>query len=575
MNERIYPAWEEAERLEAALGDPFSPGSPLSFARAVADDEAEAYPQAAVHALQGLGYHHFFVPADVGGRLTSLELSSTLVRAVARRDLSVAIALGQTFLGTVPVWLGGDAAQRQAAAKLVLSGAQTALALTEELHGADVLASDVRALAVDGGFRLDGTKWLINNGTKGAAFSVFIRTEARGGPRGFSMFFVERPSPGAGGVSALPKIRTHGIRGADISGVRFEALQVPGTALLGASGTGLELLLKALQVTRTGCTSFSLGAADTALRVGLDFVRHRTLYGAPAWQLPHVRSSLVDAFLDVLIAEAVALTATRVLHVAPEQAPVTAAIAKYEAPVRLERVVREVGTIIGARHYLRQGLADGVFQKLARDVAVVALFDGSAAVNLDSLSAQLPGVLRQPALEHPDPALFTLDLALPALDAQRFGAFTTRDDVIASLRGGHVLGRLEALASTSGGAAEARRQLLPLLEELEALGPWVSAWFKAEKLKAGRSAPLLDAGRRYACLWAAAALVQLWLHNRDRSGPFFAEGLWLGPALARLHAAPATRSRPAAEAALAEHLLALHDQDRAFSLVPLALPRRG
>jgi alkylation response protein AidB-like acyl-CoA dehydrogenase len=122
MTERIFPAWADAERLEASLGDPYMAGSPLSFARAVADDEREAYPEASVATLQRWGYHRHFVPAADGGCMTSFEAPLALVRAVSRRDLTVAIALGQTFLGSVPVWLGGTDNQRAAAARIILGG---------------------------------------------------------------------------------------------------------------------------------------------------------------------------------------------------------------------------------------------------------------------------------------------------------------------------------------------------------------------------------------------------------------------------------------------------------------------
>jgi alkylation response protein AidB-like acyl-CoA dehydrogenase len=569
MTERIFPAWADAERLEASLGDPFMAGSPLSFARAVADDEREAYPETSIATLQSWGYHRHFVPAADGGCMTSLEAPLALVRAVARRDLTVAIALGQTFLGSVPVWLAGNDRQRAIAAGLILEGGQMALALTEERHGADLLATEVRADAIDAGYTLNGTKWLINNGTRGNAFSVFVRTDANAGPRSFSMFLVKRSD--SAGITSIPKVRTVGIRGADISGLRFEGAHVPAGACLGAAGSGLELLLKALQITRTGCTAFSLGAADTALRIALDFVRSRALYGATAWDLPHVRTALVDAFLDILIAETISVAATRMLHVAPGQAAITAAIAKYEVPVRIERVLRELGTVIGARHYLREGLADGVFQKLSRDAAVVSLFDGSTAVNLDALSSQIPGVLRRAASGDVPGSVFALGEQVPKFDGSRFRAFAEGDDVIGALRSGSTLKRLESEAAQTPAAVEAAFLLRPLVDELEALGPWMADFVKREKLRASRSAPMLEAARRYCSLWAAGALVELWLHNREESGPFFSGGAWLAPALGRLQPLPARRSVELEEA-VSSHLLRLHGEHRAFSFVPIALP---
>lgn len=382
----LAPDARAAASLEQALGDAGDRLNPYGWHQALAHDEREAFPEALVNELIRHGMLLAFVPKADGGLLDSVTEAALLMRAAARRDLTAAIALGQAFLGSVPVWLKGSPEQRARQAQALSSGKLAALALTEEAHGSDLLSTGTR---LEGG-RLTGTKWLINNATRGELLTVLARSNERGGLSGCSLVQLDKPA--AKGFEHLPKIRTHGIRGADISGITFDGAGP--ASLLGGEGTGLELVFKALQVTRIGCAAFSLGAGDTALRLALDFALSRKLYGGTAFDIPHARTVLTNAFIDLMIAEAVAIGAWRGLHLAPDQMSLASAVTKLFVPTRVEQLIRDAAVIFGARHWLR----DGPFQKVMRDASVVSLFDGSTAVNLEGIVLQL-GRLKA----HPDP----------------------------------------------------------------------------------------------------------------------------------------------------------------------------
>ena len=98
------PNQEAAAALERHLGDPRDPRARLSFAAASAADEQEAFPAAQVSALVDWGYLRQMVPLQDGGRLGSFEEAIALQRVVSRRDLTAAIALGQSFLGNFRSW---------------------------------------------------------------------------------------------------------------------------------------------------------------------------------------------------------------------------------------------------------------------------------------------------------------------------------------------------------------------------------------------------------------------------------------------------------------------------------------
>ncbi len=222
--------YQTAQALERVLGDPHNAQTVFSFQRQIDLDEQSAFPEAICTFLHDWGLFDYFIPVAYGGKLASFEEALAILRVLSRRDLTVAIALGQIYLGAIHVWLAGSDEQKRRVAQMIQQKQSLAFALTERNHGSDVLASDVQAVADERGYQLTGEKWLINNGTRARALTVFARTAANGGARGFSLFLVDKEELDAATYTYCPKIKTHGIRGADISGIRFQDCRIPAGA---------------------------------------------------------------------------------------------------------------------------------------------------------------------------------------------------------------------------------------------------------------------------------------------------------------------------------------------------------
>ena len=571
--------YRAAMALEVRLGDPSDPRIPFSFRSAVELDEVEAYPEAACATLDDWGLQEHYVPLSLGGRLASIEELVSLIRAVARRDLTVAVAHTKTLLGAVGVWLAGSVEQQQRLAALIQSGWQAALALTERAHGSDLLGGEVAAVAVPGGYRVNGEKWLINNATRSAALTLLARTGGAAGPRALSLFLVYKQGLDPAAYHHLPKVRTHGVRGADISGIRFDGLRLPAESLVGALGAGLETSLRGFQITRTLCGALSLGVADTALRTVLGFTRQRLLHGRPLCSVRHVRRTLVSAFADLLICDCVTLTAARGLHVAAEQQSVGSAVVKYFVPATVEAMLHRLARVLGARHYLREGHCAGIFQKLLRDHALVGLFDGSSVVNLRAIGLQLRrmagmrvrGGFGNPGLARRVEQIFTLGTPLPPLDLSRL-ILDARgcDDVLNGLAAS--LDRLDRLS------VEVPVRILGQAGEIRAGLAGLDAEVLAGSAMDDKSPELFALARRHCRLYAAAACLQVWIHSRGGLDPFFARGEWVSLCLDRLLSPAAGEENAggdawsAASEEAAEKLLALDRENRLFSILPLPLP---
>ena len=568
----------KAEELERFLGDPHDGRNLFSFAQAVELDEHEEYPERACALLNEWGLPQYYVPERCGGRLRSYEELIALLRVVARRNLSIIVAHAKSYLGAVNVWAGGSQQQKAKLAEIVMSGKQVALAYHEKSHGGDVMATEVKAVKVDGGYQLSGEKWLVNNATRGTALTVFARTAEEGGPRGFSLFLVEKNALDPRSFSHLPRIKTLGVRGVDFSGVSFKKSFVDESSLIGAEGTALEQTLKAFQLTRVIIPALALGAADTALRATLDFARTRKLYGARVTALPQVRRTLVEAFLDLLIGDCLTTACARAVQQTPEQMRLYSAVVKYYVPQSLEETIERLGIVLGARHYLREEHWHGIFQKLLRDNKVLSIFHTGPLLNLTTIGVHLRDLAQQRAQADVDTStlqtrlasVFDLHHPLADFDPNALSVYTRgRDDFLNGLELA-----LEQLRQLD------QRTLVAQVDRV--LAQRQAADDEQRELSArlgrdySRSPELFEQAERYCVLEAAACCVHLWLHNRERLGEFFGRGEWLVLSLERLlmkldHDRSALPEEY--EERVAEELERLFEEERLFSVVPLQLAR--
>ncbi len=514
--------------LAAHEDDAFSPEALAEL------DAREEFPGDAVRVLDDAGLPaHYVLPPDG-------DVSETLrlLRAVARRDLTVAIAHGKTFLGTAPVWVAGTPDQAARLAERVRGGEAVCWGLTERDHGADLLAGELAAVAdadsgADsigtgggigsgiGGWRLTGEKWLINNATRATLACVLARTDPAGGGRGFSLFVVDKRRLPEGTWRNLPKVRTHGIRGADISGFALDGAPVPADALVGEEGDGIAVVLKTLQLTRIACTALSLGAADHALRLARDFATGRELYGRHLAEVPHVRRILGRAAAAALTAEAVSALSARSVHTLPGELSAISAITKAYVPSLIQETLGSLGELLGVRGFLTSPPGGG-FAKLERDHRVCAIFDGSTVVNRAALLHQMPRLARQLSRRRTDTeglrAAAGLTAPLPPFDPDRL--------TLLSVTGCSAVQALPDLAERirKEGPLEAGVLVDRLLAELARLET-ESADFLP--VAGGLPSTAFGLAEAYERAYAAAAVLLVWLENPTlRTGRLGMDGLW-------------------------------------------------
>lgn len=573
-----------AQALERDLGDPNHPDSIMSFKSAIALDETETFPEREIDWLYNWHLQDYYIPVSCGGKFTDFEKFAAFVRVLSRRDLTTAIAFTTLFWSFI-TWMAGTPEQKQKLSRFMREehGAMC-LGYSEKEHGSDLIASGVTAEKVAGGYLLNGEKWPINRATISGISYILATTDRAEGARCLSLFMVEKSQLDPTQYYNLPKVLTHGIRASDISGIGFKDCFVPDAMLIGEEGAGLELALKAFQITRPLCAAFSHGSADTALRTTLKFAIERQLYHKTVIDLPQPRHTLVNAFLDILLCECETIGATRGFSVVPAQFSVWGAVVKHFVPTQLETTINNVYVVLGSRFYFREEHDWGIFQKVLRDNAIISMFDGSTVVNLHALILQFRQLTKYRGKRTPQmmeaiqsrlETIFSLDKTLPPFDPEKLELFGRgADDCLQGLE--IALQQLETFKQETDVNREVLDKLISLsrivLEELDAHDERIAN----SKFEFGhdQSPELFEVAETYCTLHAAASCLHLWIYNRKNLGEFFAKGEWLVLCLHRLlrtlRPLPYFISEIYSENA-AQELLKLYRENKLFSLVPLEL----
>jgi alkylation response protein AidB-like acyl-CoA dehydrogenase len=553
--------------LETAWGDPADRDNPFGHHAVVAADERDDLLAEGERLLDTHRLNAEFVPRALGGELVQADRLMQVMRSVFRRDATLGIGYGITsFIAAVPVWTSGSDEQRAWLAEVLLANRRAAAGYTELAHGADFSRMEVHATPKDGGFVLSGGKQLINNIGRADVVTVFARTDSKPGSRSHSHLLVDLTDGRDGAFRLRPRYRTSGMRATALAGIDFDGCAVPASGLVGQTGSAMETVLKAFQVTRGVLPGIVVGIADTQLRLVTRFTTERRLYSATVADLPHVRSVLANAFVDLLICDSLATVGARSLHVLPSETSVSTAAVKYLVPKMLQEIGYQLSVLLGARSYLREG-PYAVFQKNARDLPVATLAHASSAVCQATIIPQLAGLARRSWLRTgPPPAdVFRIGQPLPELDFAALGLTASGVDSLSGMldpdddavAGVPELARLRDLFSTELAGLARRCAGIPPRDRTVIASP-----------------ESFELAHRYAVVLAACACLGVWRHSTE---PFLAGPEWIVAALRRLAArlgiGPVDEPAHDHNEPMLAELLARYESGRAFDLATTRLAR--
>lgn len=175
-----------------------------------------------------------------------------------------------------------------------------ALAMTEPGAGSDLRGMRTTARLEGDTWILNGQKTFISSGIMSDVVVVAAKTDPAGGSRAFSLFVVERDTPGFERGRKLDKI---GLPAQDTSELYFRDAVVPAANLLGEAGHGLRYLMSHLPRERLGVTAKAMATTRAIFDMTVEYCKNRQAFGGPLTEKQHVRFELAEMATEIDIAE--------------------------------------------------------------------------------------------------------------------------------------------------------------------------------------------------------------------------------------------------------------------------------
>ncbi len=307
----------------------------------------EAYfPREIIPEVAEMGLLGASLPEKYGCAGVSATAYGLAMQELERGDSGLrSFASVQGSLVMYPIYAYGSEEQRMKylprLAKAELIGC---FGLTEPDHGSDPAGMTTRAVRVDGGFRLNGAKMWITNGTVSDIAVVWakLKDEASGKER-IRGFIVDCK---AKGFSAPEQKRKHSLRASVTSELILQDVFVPEADLL-PGVEGLKGPLGCLTQARFGIAFGVVGSAMACFHSATEYAKSRIMFGKPIGQFQLVQAKLAVMLTEITKAQLLCVQLGRIKERGNLQ-PAQVSLAKRNNCEIALQIAREARDVLGA-----------------------------------------------------------------------------------------------------------------------------------------------------------------------------------------------------------------------------------
>ena len=265
-------------------------------------DQNDRFPRELWEPMGGLGLHGITVEEEWGGLGLGYLDHVIAVEEVSRASGSVGLSYGahsNLCVNQIRRW-GNDEQKAKYLPKLISGEHLGSLAMSEVGAGSDVVSMKLRADHVPGGFRLNGTKFWITNGTYADTLVVYARTSPDGS-RGITAFLIEK---GMVGFSIGQTIDKMGLRGSPTCELVFDDCFVPEEHVMGPLNGGVGVLMSGLDYERVVLAGMQIGIMQACLDTVIPYVRERKQFGQPIGTFQLMQAKIADMYVAMQSARA-------------------------------------------------------------------------------------------------------------------------------------------------------------------------------------------------------------------------------------------------------------------------------
>ena len=354
---------------------------------AAAIDREDRFPRELWPEMGALGLHGITVAEDYGGLGLGYLEHVVACEEVSRASASVGLSYGaHSNLCVNQIHRWGNAEQKAKYLPKLVSGEHVgSLAMSEAGAGSDVVSMKLRADRVEGGWRLNGTKFWITNAPYADTLVVYAKTRPDAGSKGITAFLIEK---GFAGFSIGQKIDKMGMRGSPTAELLFDDCFVPDENLMGPLDGGVKVLMSGLDYERVVLSGIQLGIMQACLDVVLPYVRDRRQFGQPIGAFQLMQAKVADMAVALGSARAYSYAVARACD-AGKTTRHDAAGAILHASENAMKVANEAVQALGGAGYTR----DWPVERYLRDAKLLDIGAGTNEVRRMLIGRELVGAL--------------------------------------------------------------------------------------------------------------------------------------------------------------------------------------
>ncbi len=342
--------------------------------------DAGHFPHEWVPELAQLGLLGASLPTDVGGAGLGAVSYGLICQELERGDSGLRSFVSvQSSLCMYPIHAYGSDAQRHRWLPEMAAGRVIGcFGLSEAQGGSDPAAMTTRAVRDGDGWRLNGAKMWITNGSIAALAIIWAHTDD-----GVCGFLVETDSPG---FSAQDIAHKMSLRASVTSALFLDNVFVPEQMRL-PNAAGLKAPLGCLSQARYGIAWGAIGAAVACLREALAYAGERILFGRPLAATQSAQIKLAEMARRISTAQLLALQLGR-LKEAGTLRPEQISLAKWNNCRMALDVARECRDLLGAAGIT----TDHVAIRHALNLESVITYEGTETVHQLVVGRALTGL---------------------------------------------------------------------------------------------------------------------------------------------------------------------------------------
>jgi alkylation response protein AidB-like acyl-CoA dehydrogenase len=339
-------------------------------------DKSQGVPREVIGLCKEAGFVGGIFPKEFGGGGWDAVTFGLLNEAIGAVSSSLcALFTVQTMVGTILAKWGTPDQQNKYLAPMAKGDMIASFAMTEPKVGSDIQAVETTFTPHGDGYLLNGTKKWITYSAMADIFLVFGNDK-----EGKSMACIV-PSK-APGVEVIPLKDMLGFRGAHLSQINLEDVEIPAGDLVGKPGLVMSYVAPyGLHYGRMSTAWSAAGLLRACLETGAAYAAERLQFGRPIMDHGMIRQIITDMGVDLEAARHLCLGASMADDSHSPGAVEKTLIAKYYATRAAVRAAADTVQIMGAAGCHEENPAARYY----RNAKIMEIIEGTSQIHQEIL----------------------------------------------------------------------------------------------------------------------------------------------------------------------------------------------